>query len=75
VKNLLAEAKGVIESAENNESYEKALIILNKAISKALTVQVSNSYHLYYFRGICYLNLKQLNKAEKDFLESVGLAD
>lgn len=49
--------------------------MLNKAIMKASSVQVSNTYHLYYYRGICYLNLGELEKAERDFIESSTLAD
>jgi tetratricopeptide (TPR) repeat protein len=75
VKNLLGDAKSLIENAEDDECYEKALSILNKAIMKASSVQVSNSYHLHYYRGLCYLNLNNLDKAERDFVESISLAD
>lgn len=30
---------------------------------------------LHYYRGLCYLNLGQLEKAERDFIEGINLAD
>jgi tetratricopeptide (TPR) repeat protein len=75
VKNLLTDAKNIVERGSSDEDFNEALQMLNKAINKAASVQVSNTYHLYYYRGICYLNLKELEKAERDFIESSSLAD
>ena len=68
---MLAEGKLLTEK----ENFEEGLLVLNKAIAKASSIQVANTYYLYYYRGTCYLKLGNLEKAERDFIEGSSLAD
>ena len=63
VKGFLSEGKSLVEKASSAEDFWEAVDIFTKAIMKASSIQVSNSYLLHYYRGICYFNLKQLEKA------------
>ena len=49
--------------------------MFNKGISKLSSTHIANTHLLYYYRGLCYFKLKELEKAEKDFLEGISQAD
>ncbi len=60
IRNYLAEGKLIVEKATSLDDYLEAIEIFNKAILKSSSAQLANSYLLFYYRGLCYLNSKQL---------------
>lgn len=75
VKTLLTEGKIMLDRASSELDFTEALQVFNKAILKISSIQVANTYLLYYYRGLCYMNLKQYVKAERDFVEGLGITD
>lgn len=54
----------------SQNQYDKALADLNKSI------ELNSEYgEAYYYQGLCYKALDQLDKAEADFQVAAGLAE
>ena len=73
IKLLLTEGKALYEKAKTSADYLSILLILNKGISKLTSTHITNANMLLYYRGLCYFNLKEYEKAEKDFNEGISV--
>ena len=65
----------LFEKASSPTDYQAILLIMNKGISKRSSNHISNSHLLLYYRGMCYFNLKEFEKAEKDFTEGITVTE
>ena len=62
-KALVSEGKGLLDRASSELDYTNALQVLSKAILKSSSISANNIHMLYYYRGMCFINLKQYVKA------------
>ena len=62
-KRLLSDGKNLLDRASSELDYVNALDVFKQAIDKSSSISVNNIHMLYYYRGMCFMNLKQYVKA------------